>query len=208
MGLENFVGLDWDCTGGTLGQCEEFLKNYNKTSTKVNNRVLDLSKKRLALIFKLGDPKNKTTGLRAKQWNSAKFSGPKEKNEYKWSQCTDPKMVERLEFMRCAMYIMEKKSTISDSMVREVEEVLGGSTDWAKHFHKQFHHEVESLRLNRKSILGSHLRMILCWYKDQYSKTQVNPLPDSIPPPAPVVRQIAQPISIEDQERNGGGVFY
>ncbi|CAM6099467.1 unnamed protein product [Calypogeia fissa] len=70
-------------------------------------------------------------------------------------------MVEHLEFMRCMMYIMEKKSTISGSMVREVEEVLGGSTDWAKHFHKQFHHEVENSCLNRKSILGSHLRMIL-----------------------------------------------
>ncbi|CAM6082161.1 unnamed protein product [Calypogeia fissa] len=200
MGLENFVGLEWDCTGGTLGQCEEFLKNYNKTSTKVNNRVLDLSEKRLALIFKLGKPKNRTAGLRAKQWKSTKFSGPKEKNGYKWSQCTDPEMVERMEFMRCTMYIMEKKSTISGSMVREV---LGGSTDWAKHFHKQFHHEVESSRLNRKSILGSHLHMILRWYKDQYSKTLVNPLPDSIPPPTPVVRQIAPPISIEDQERNG-----
>ncbi|CAM6086194.1 unnamed protein product [Calypogeia fissa] len=203
MGLKNFVGLKWDCTGGTLGQCEEFLKNYNKTSTKVNNRVLDLSEKRLALIFKLGEPKNRTAGLRAKQWKSAKFFGPKEKNGYKWSQCTDPEMVERLEFMRCAMYIMEKKSTISGSMVREVEEVLGGSIDWAKQFHKQIHHKVESLRLNKKSILGSHLRMILRWYKDQYSKTLVNPLPDSIPPPALAVRQIAQPISIEDQERNG-----
>ncbi|CAM6104268.1 unnamed protein product [Calypogeia fissa] len=162
MGLENFVGLEWDCTGGTLGQCEEFLRNYNKTSTKVNNRVLDLSEKRLAFIFKLGEPKNRTASLRAKQWKSANFFGPKEKNRYKWSQCTDPEMVERLEFMRCAMYIMEKKSTISGSMVREVEEVLGGSTDWAKHFHKQFHHEVESLRLNRKLILGSHLRIILC----------------------------------------------
>ncbi|CAM6082564.1 unnamed protein product [Calypogeia fissa] len=198
MGLGNFVGLKWDCIGSMLGQCEEFLKNYNKDSTKVNNRVLDLSEKRLALIFKLGEPKNRTAGLRAKQWKSVKFFGPKEKNGYKWSQCIDPEMVERLEFMRCTMYIMEKKSTIFGSMVREVEEVLGGSTDWAKHFHKQFHHEVENLRLNKKSILGSHLRMILLWYKDQYSKTLVDPLPDSIPPPALVVRQIALPISIEN----------
>ncbi|CAM6082530.1 unnamed protein product [Calypogeia fissa] len=166
MGLGNFVGLEWDCTMSTLGQCEEFLKNYNKDSTKVNNRLLDLSEKRLALIFKLGEPKNRTAGLRAKQWKSAKFYGPKEKNGYKWSQCINLEMVERLEFMRCTMYIMEKKSTISSLMVREVEEVLEGSTDWAKHFHKQFHHEVENLRLNKKSILGSHLCIILCWYKD------------------------------------------
>ncbi|CAM6094674.1 unnamed protein product [Calypogeia fissa] len=108
--------------------------------------------------------------------------------------------------MRSTLYIQEKKTSVFGLMVREVEELLGSRTDWAKHFYNQFHHEMASARLHKKSILGSHMRMIFYWSKRERSKEQVDPLLDNIPPPAPkalTVRQIAPPIPIEDQERNG-----
>ncbi|CAM6094587.1 unnamed protein product [Calypogeia fissa] len=96
MSLAHFVGLDSGYPAGNFGEMEEFLTNYKKEeSIRVNNRNLDLSQKRLALIFKLGEPKERKASQRAKQWHSKKFSGPKEKNDYGWSQCTDREMVER-----------------------------------------------------------------------------------------------------------------
>ncbi|CAM6094626.1 unnamed protein product [Calypogeia fissa] len=115
-------------------------------------------------------------------------------------------MVERLEFVQATMYIQEKKTTVSGSMAREVEEKIGSSTDRVQHFHKQFHHEVESARQHTKSILGSHICMIFSWYKTERSKLQENPLPESIPLAAPPVRIVAPPISIADHERLGVGV--
>ncbi|CAM6093929.1 unnamed protein product [Calypogeia fissa] len=117
MGLGEFAALNWNCTVGFEDEWREFLRNYNKDSTMANNRPINLSEKRLATIFKSGDKTDRRAGLRAKQWQSHKFFGAKEKNEYKWSQCTDPAMVERLEFMRTTLYIHDKKTTVSGSMV-------------------------------------------------------------------------------------------
>ncbi|CAM6084797.1 unnamed protein product [Calypogeia fissa] len=101
-------------------------------------------------------------------------------------------MLERLEFMHTTLYIQEKKTTVSGSiggsMVREVEEVLGSNTNWSKHFYKQFHHEMAGLRVHKKSILGSHIRMIFAWYKQERCKDHVDPLPSTIPPPSVSVR--------------------
>ncbi|CAM6082270.1 unnamed protein product [Calypogeia fissa] len=69
-------------------------------------------------------------------------------------------------------------------MVREVEEVLGSIINWSKHFYKQFHHEMVGACIHKKSILGSHIRMIFHWYKRERCKDQVDPLPSTIPPPA------------------------
>ncbi|CAM6082271.1 unnamed protein product [Calypogeia fissa] len=101
-GLGEFAALNWNCIVGFEDECREFLRNYNKDSTMANNHTIDLSEKRLATIFKLGDKTDRRAGLRAKQWQLHKFSGAKEKNGYKWS---NPTMVERLEFMRTTLYI-------------------------------------------------------------------------------------------------------
>ncbi|CAM6090575.1 unnamed protein product [Calypogeia fissa] len=166
MGLGEFAAFNWNCTVGFEDECREFLQNYNKESTMAKNWPIDLSEKELATIFKLRDKMDRRAGLRAKQWQSQKFSEAKEKNGYKWSQCIDPAMVECLEFMRTTLYIHEKKTTVLGSMVREVEEVLGSSTNWSKHFYKQFHHEMAGSRIHKKSILGSHICMIFAWYRE------------------------------------------
>ncbi|CAM6104278.1 unnamed protein product [Calypogeia fissa] len=72
---------------------------------------------------------------------------------------------------------------MSGSLVREAEEVLGSSTNWAKHFHKQFHHELSSARLTKKTLLGSHICMIFHWIKQQRGKKVPTPITISIPPP-------------------------
>ncbi|CAM6102402.1 unnamed protein product [Calypogeia fissa] len=73
-------------------------------------------------------------------------------------------------------------------MVREMEEVLGSSTNWSKHVYKQFHHEMVGSRVHKKSILGSHICMIFAWYKQERCKDHVDPLPSTIPPPSVSVR--------------------
>ncbi|CAM6102401.1 unnamed protein product [Calypogeia fissa] len=105
MGLGEFAAFNWNCTIGFEDECKEFLWNYNKESTMAKNWPIDLSEKRLATIFKLTDKTDRQAGLRAKQWQSQKFSGAKEKNGYNWSQCTDRAMMERLEFMCTTLYI-------------------------------------------------------------------------------------------------------
>ncbi|CAM6098034.1 unnamed protein product [Calypogeia fissa] len=165
MGLGEFVALDWNCKMGTVPECREFILNSTNKYTTTLRCMIDLSEVSLAMIFKLGEANTREASLRARQWQSQKFIGAKDKNRYKLSQCTNPTLVERLEFMRTAWYMQEKKAMVSGSLVREVEEVLGSSTNWAKHFHKQFHHELSMARLTKKTLLGSHIRMIFHWVK-------------------------------------------
>ncbi|CAM6094099.1 unnamed protein product [Calypogeia fissa] len=108
-------------------------------------------------------------------------------------------MVEHLEFMRTTLYIQDKKTTVFGSMVREVEEVLGSSTNWCKHFYKQFHHEMAGSCIHKKSILVSHIRMIFAWYKQERCKDQVDPLPSTIPPLASSLR--VRPILVKPREQ-------
>ncbi|CAM6102379.1 unnamed protein product [Calypogeia fissa] len=165
MGLGDFAALNWGCLTGTETQCREFMWNYNKEYTTSLGHPGDLSESSLGTIFKLGGAKDRQASLRAKQWQSQKFTGAKEKNGYKWNQCTDPSLVERMEFMRTALYMQEKKTMVSASLVREAEQVLGNNTNWAKHFHKQFHQQMVVARISKKTLLGSHIRMIFYWIK-------------------------------------------
>ncbi len=210
MSLAHFVATDWGCPLGNLKEMEEFLREYKKEdSTKVKGRTLDLSQKRLAQIFKIGEPKRRQAAQRVKLWASRKFTGPKLKNGYRLSECTDPAMVERIEFLRVTMYMQEKKPTVSGALAREVEEVQGATTDWANLFFKQFHHEVDSSRSTKKSIVATQIRLIINWYKEQFSKEPVHPIPANIPPspssPPGVPRIVAQPIPLETQVKFGVG---
>ncbi|CAM6082099.1 unnamed protein product [Calypogeia fissa] len=63
--------------------------NYNKEYTRSLGYPINLSESSLATIFKLGGAKDRHASLRAKQWQFQKFTGAKEKNGYKWNQCTD-----------------------------------------------------------------------------------------------------------------------
>ncbi|CAM6128467.1 unnamed protein product [Calypogeia fissa] len=143
------------------------MANHEKEHSTSLGYPISLSESALATIFKLGGAKDRQASLRAKQWQSQKFLGVKEKNGYKWNQCTDPLLVERLEFMRVALYMQEKKTTVSALLVREAEQVLGSSTNWAKHFHKQFHQQMTVARISKKTLLGSYIRMIFHWVKQQ-----------------------------------------
>ncbi|CAM6119040.1 unnamed protein product [Calypogeia fissa] len=126
----------------------------------MDGEVIDLTKETLASIFKFGMGDAKDTTSRARAWHSQKFSTPKEKNEYKLSNCTNTSLVKRLEFIRASLYLQDRKNLIARVQVHEAEEVRGGSTDWAKHFYKQFHHELGLASNTKKSKLGSHIRII------------------------------------------------
>ncbi|CAM6104792.1 unnamed protein product [Calypogeia fissa] len=84
---------------------------------------------------------------------------PKEKNGYKLHTCTDKNLVERLEFIRAALYLQERRNIIIGVQVREAEEVRGGS-NWAKHLFKQLHHELEVAKTTKKCRAGCHIRII------------------------------------------------
>ncbi|CAM6124994.1 unnamed protein product [Calypogeia fissa] len=62
--------------------------------------------------------------------------------------------------MRATLYMQDRRNIITGVQVREAEEVRDGSTNWAKHFFKQFHHELELAKNTKKSKLGSHIRII------------------------------------------------
>ncbi|CAM6082073.1 unnamed protein product [Calypogeia fissa] len=105
------------------------MMNVDKESTTVKGVKIDLREAMLAIIFKLGLRSVRDPGLRAKTWQSQKFTIPKEKNRYKLIACTDTGLVERLKFIRATLYLQEQKNMISGAQVRETEEVLGGGTN-------------------------------------------------------------------------------
>ncbi|CAM6121737.1 unnamed protein product [Calypogeia fissa] len=207
MGLEKFAALDWTCTTGSVEHCQQFIVNSTNEYTVATRVKIDLSELSLAKLFSLGECHTREAGLRAAKWQSKKFSGPKDKNGYKLSQCTDSTLVERLEFMRGALYMQVSKTTAPVALVREAEEVLGKSTNWSKHFHKQFHHELSLARSTKKTLLGSHIRMIFNWIKFKRGTGVSTPLPEVIPPPiaplpvaavtAPQVQVIVLPPSLQ-----------
>ncbi|CAM6090611.1 unnamed protein product [Calypogeia fissa] len=89
--------------------------------------------------------------------------------------------------MRVALYMQEKKTTVSASLVRKAEQVLGSNTNWAKHFHKQFHQQMTMARISKRTLLGSHIRMIFHWVKQQRGKGLISPMPNiSSPSTAPL----------------------
>ncbi|CAM6101658.1 unnamed protein product [Calypogeia fissa] len=91
--------------------------------------------------------------------------------------------------MRVALYMQEKKTTVSASLVREAEQVLGSNTNWAKHFHKQFHQQMTVARISKKTLLGSHISMIFHWVKQQRLKGLISPLPTIRSPSAEPLEQ-------------------
>ncbi|CAM6128013.1 unnamed protein product [Calypogeia fissa] len=196
MGLRDFAALNWGCSTGSKIQCREFMANYEKEHSTSLGYQISLSESSLATIFKLGGAKDRQASLRAKQWQSQKFSDAKEKNGYKWNQCTDPLLVERLEFMRVALYMQEKKTTVSASLVREAEQVLGSSTNWAKHFHKQFHQQMTVARISKRTLLGSHIRLIFHWVKQQRLKGLISPLPTISSPSAEPLEQYPEELLV------------
>ncbi|CAM6125219.1 unnamed protein product [Calypogeia fissa] len=88
--------------------------------------------------------------------------------------------------MRAALYMKVAKTTMSRSLVREAEEVLGSGTNWSRHFHKQFHHELGLAQLSQKTLLGSHIRMMFHWIKNKMgmgvATSLTNPVPPAVPP--------------------------
>ncbi|CAM6093928.1 unnamed protein product [Calypogeia fissa] len=66
-------------------------------------------------------------------------------------------------------------------------------------------------RIHKKSIFGSHIRMIFHWYKCERCKDQVNPLPSTIPPlaatrgsrPAPMKTKEQAQAKAQAREANG-----
>ncbi|CAM6101328.1 unnamed protein product [Calypogeia fissa] len=75
-------------------------------------------------------------------------------------------MVKRLEFLRGALYMLVAKTTVPVAMVKEAEEVIGKTVNWAKHFHKQFHNKLMHVPDTKCTLLGSYLQIILSWIKE------------------------------------------
>ncbi|CAM6102936.1 unnamed protein product [Calypogeia fissa] len=151
--------VDIDLTDSKDVEQIKFIANSSSECTRTSRYEIDLSEKSLAKIFGLPSL-DRNALVRCGKWQSKKFNRPKDKNGYKLAQCTNPALVERLQFLRQALYIQMAKTTVPMALVREVEEVLGKGVNWAKHFHKQFHHELAQARSTKRTFLGSHLRII------------------------------------------------
>ncbi|CAM6098768.1 unnamed protein product [Calypogeia fissa] len=129
------------------------------STTIVSGEVINILEESLANMFHLGMGETKDIAARARSWQSQKFTAPKEKNGYKLNTCTDKNLVERLEFIRAALYLQERRNVITGVQVRKVEEVRGGS-NWAKHLYKQLHHDLEVAKTTKKCKASSHIRII------------------------------------------------
>ncbi|CAM6091258.1 unnamed protein product [Calypogeia fissa] len=151
--------VDIDLTDSEEMEQIKFIANSSSECTRTSRYEIDLSEKSLAKIFGLPSSDRKAP-VRCVKWQFKKFSGPKDKNGYKLAQCTDPALVERLQFLRQALYIQMAKTTVPVALVREAKEVLGKDVNWAQHFHKQFHHELAQARNTKRTFLGSHLCII------------------------------------------------
>ncbi|CAM6092242.1 unnamed protein product [Calypogeia fissa] len=160
MGLYDFVNLDWEVKTGTDAQVSEFIANSIPVATMVDGHLIDLTEDNLGEIFKLGIG-CADIASRARPWDSKKFSVAKDKNGYKLSHCTDPLLVERLDYMHITLYPQDRKNIITGVQVPEVEEVRGGSTNWMKHFAGTFHQHLAMARSTKKTKLGNHIRVIL-----------------------------------------------
>ncbi|CAM6094528.1 unnamed protein product [Calypogeia fissa] len=154
----------WAGIGGS-GRSGNSAANSSSECTRTSHYEIDLSEKSLAKIFGLPSSDRKAP-VRCVKWQSKKFSGPKDKNGYKLAQCTDPTLVERLQFLRQTLYIQMAKTTVPLALVREAKEVLGKDINWAQHFHKQFHHELAQARKTKRTFLGRHLRIIFGWIRE------------------------------------------
>ncbi|CAM6127519.1 unnamed protein product [Calypogeia fissa] len=159
MGLYAFVHLQWNTTIGTMAECAEFVKHSTPVATLVGEEVIHLLEEDVAGFFHLGMAETKDIAARARSWQSQKFTAPKEKNGYKLNTCTDKNLVERLEFIRAALYLQERRNVITGVQVREAEEVRGGS-NWAKHLFKQLHHDLDVARSTKKCRALNHIRII------------------------------------------------
>ncbi|CAM6096975.1 unnamed protein product [Calypogeia fissa] len=124
MELYDFVNLEWEVKTGTNAQVSEFITNSTEVGTVVDGHVINLTKEILGLIFKLGVGRA-DIATRARRWASRKFSVPKDKTRYKLSHCTDPLLVERLDYMRLTLYLQDQRNIITEVQVREAEEVRG-----------------------------------------------------------------------------------
>ncbi|CAM6124058.1 unnamed protein product [Calypogeia fissa] len=221
MGLHHFLALEWSSHVGTLEECRQFVMNSSSNCTRTSRYEIDLSEKSLAKIFGLPSS-DRNAPLRSGKWQSKKFNGTKDKNGYKLAQCTDLALVERLEFLRQALYIQLAKTTVPVSLVREAEEVMGKGVNWAKHFHKQFHHELAQVRGTKCTMLGSHLQIIFGWIKNSGGGGVATLIKEKIPasitlpqeaavpsPPVnkvvvtPVVAEVPEvPLTLSQEEQN------
>ncbi|CAM6094466.1 unnamed protein product [Calypogeia fissa] len=195
MGLHKFSALAWSANTGTLEKCRQFIANSSSESTRTFRYEIDLSEKSLAKIFGLPSSDRKAP-VRCVKWQSKKFSGPKDKNGYKLAQCIDPALVERLQFLRQALYIQMAKTTVPVALVREAEEVLGKDVNWAQHFHKQFHHELAQARNTKRTFLGSHLRIIFGWIREFKGGDVAKLIKKRIPASVVVQPETAPPVSL------------
>ncbi|CAM6126255.1 unnamed protein product [Calypogeia fissa] len=159
MGLYAFVHLQWNTTIGTMAECAEFVKHSTPVATLVGEEVIHLLEEDVAGFFHLGMAETKDIAAKARSWQSQKFTTPKEKNGYKLNTCTDKNLVKRLEFIRVALYLQERRNVITGVQVREAEEVRGGS-NWAKHLFKQLHHNLDMARSTKKCRALNHIRII------------------------------------------------
>ncbi|CAM6101870.1 unnamed protein product [Calypogeia fissa] len=192
MGLHHFLALEWSSHAGTLEECCQFFVNSSSDGTRTSRYEIDLSEKSLAKIFGLPSS-DRNAPLRAGKWQSKKFNGPKDKNGYKLAQCMDLALVERLEFLRQALYIQLAKTTVPVSLVREAEEVMGKDVNWAKQFHKQFHHELAQARGTKRTMLGSHLQIIFGWIKNYRGGGVATLIKEKIPAPITLPKEAAVP---------------
>ncbi|CAM6086507.1 unnamed protein product [Calypogeia fissa] len=192
MGLHDFVHLQWNTTIGTLAECVEFVNNTTPVVALVGGgEVIHLLEEDVAAFFHLGVGETKDIAARARSWQSQKFTAPKEKNGYKLNTCTDKNLVERLEFIRAAIYLQERRNVITGVQVREAEEVRGGS-NWAKHLFKQLHHELEVAKTTKKCKAGSHIRIIFLALEREKKKKEA--AKEDAPPgfPAPQGTKVLQ----------------
>ncbi|CAM6086215.1 unnamed protein product [Calypogeia fissa] len=140
------------------GNIEEEAEMQISTSL-VGEEVIHLLEEDVAAFFHLEVGETKDIAARARSWQSQKFTTPKEKKGYKLNTCTDQNLLERLEFIRAALYLQERRNVITRVQVREAEEVQGGS-NWAKHLFKQLHHELEVAKTTKKCKAGNHIQII------------------------------------------------
>ncbi|CAM6100873.1 unnamed protein product [Calypogeia fissa] len=112
MGLYDFVNLDWEVKTGTNAQISEFFANSTLVGTMVDGHLINLTEENLGQIFKLGIG-HVDIAARARRWDSQKFSVPKDKNGYKLSHCTDPLLVEHLDYMRITLYLQDQRNIIT-----------------------------------------------------------------------------------------------
>ncbi|CAM6090638.1 unnamed protein product [Calypogeia fissa] len=133
----------------------------------------------------------KDIAVRARSWQSQKFMTPKEKNGYKLNTCTDKNLIERLEFIRAALYLQKRRNVITNVQVREAEEVRGGS-NWAKHLFKQLHHDLEVGKTAKKCRAESHIRIIFLTLEREKKKKEA--AKEDAPPgfPAPQGTKVLQ----------------